>query len=57
MSAKSEMLPVYSIVNTITAMDGISKAVYPEGRQVDKLAGYSPVDPLLRNYGVIKTAN
>lgn len=59
MTAKSEMLLVYSIVNTITAMDGISKVQFTvEGRQVDQLAGYLCLsDPLLRNYGIIKTAN
>jgi spore germination protein GerM len=59
MTAQSEMLLVYSIVNTITAMDGISKVQFTvEGKQVDKLAGYLCLsDPLLRNYGIIKTAN
>jgi len=59
MTAKSEMLLVYSIVNTITAMDGISKVQFTVGgKQVDKLAGYLCLsDPLLRNYGIIKTAN
>jgi hypothetical protein len=59
MTAQSEMLLVYSIVNTITAMDGISKVQFTvDGRQVDKLAGYLCLaDPLLRNYGIIKSAN
>jgi len=59
MTAKSEMLLVYSIVNTVTAMDGISKVQFTvEGKQVDKLAGYLCLsDPLLRNYGIIKTVN
>ena len=57
MTAQSEMLLVYSIVNTITAMDGINKVQFTvEGQQVDKLAGFLCLsDPLLRNYGIIKS--
>jgi germination protein M len=57
LSARSEMLLVYSIVNTITAMDGVNKVQFTvEGKQVDKLAGYLCLsDPFLRNYGIIKS--
>jgi len=57
LSAKSEMLLVYSIVNTITAMDGINKVQFTvAGKQIDKLAGYLCLsDPFLRNYGIIKS--
>lgn len=53
---KSEMLLVYSIVNTITAMDGINRVQFTvEGKQTDELAGYLCVsDPFLRNFGIIK---
>ena len=56
LSKKSEMLLVYSIVNTITAMDGINRVQFTvEGKQTDKLAGYLYLsDPFLRNYGIIK---
>ncbi|MGI5848529.1 MAG: GerMN domain-containing protein [Christensenellales bacterium] len=56
LSAKNEMLLVYAIVNTITAMDGISKVQFlVEGQQTEALAGYLCLsDPLLRNYGIIK---
>ncbi|MDD5016836.1 MAG: GerMN domain-containing protein [Eubacteriales bacterium] len=56
-SAKSEMLLVYSIVNTVTAMDGITKVQFlVEGGQIETLAGYLCLaDPFLKNYGIIKT--
>ena len=55
-SARSEMLLVYSIVNTITAMDGISKVQFiVEGEQTDALSGHLCLsDPFLRNFGIIK---
>lgn len=55
-SAKNEMLLVYSIVNTVTAMDGINKVQFlVEGKQTDKLAGTLCLsDPFLKNYGIIK---
>lgn len=58
LTSKSEMLLIYSIVNTITAMDGINKVQFiVEGKQIDKLAGYLCLsDPFLRNYGIIKSA-
>ncbi len=58
MPQKSEMLLVYSIVNTITAMDGISRVQFTvEGEQTDKLAGYLCLsDPFLRNYGIVKNS-
>ena len=56
MSAKNEMLLVYSIVNTLTAMDGIIKVQFlVEGEQTDTLAGTICIsDPFLKNYGIIK---
>ena len=40
LSAKNEMLLVYSIVNTLTSMDGINKVQFLiEGEQVDELSG------------------
>ena len=56
LSGKNEMLLVYSVVNTITAMDGIKRVQFTvEGQQIDKLTGYlSMSDPFLRNYGIIK---
>ena len=56
LSAKNEMLLVYAIVNTITAMDGISKVQFlVEGQQVQRLAGtLCLADPMLKNYGIIK---
>jgi spore germination protein GerM len=56
MSAKSEMLLVYAIVNTITAMDGIGKVQFlVEGAQTQQLAGtLCLADPFLKNYGIIK---
>lgn len=53
---KSEMLLVYSIVNTITSMDGISKVQFLiEGNQTDTLAGNLCLsNPFIRNYGIIK---
>ena len=58
LSKKSEMLLVYSIVNTITAMDGINRVQFTvEGKQTDKLAGYLCLsDPFLRNFGIIKNS-
>ena len=55
-SAKSEMLLVYAIVNTLTAMDGITKVQFlVEGEQIDTFAGHLCLtDPFLRNYGIIK---
>ena len=55
-SAKNEMLLVFSIVNTITAMDGISKVQFMiEGEQTLSLAGHLCLsDPFLRNHGIIK---
>jgi spore germination protein GerM len=59
LSSKNEMLLVYAIVNTITAMDGISKVQFLiEGQQTDTLAGYICLsDPFLRNYGIIKQSS
>ncbi len=56
MSAKTEMLLVYAIVNTITAMDGIGKVQFLiEGQQTQALAGtLCLADPFLKNYGIIK---
>ena len=56
LSSKDEMLLVYAMVNTITAMDGISKVQFlVEGKQTDTLSGnMCLLDPLLRNYGIIK---
>lgn len=56
LSAKNEMLLVFSIVNTITAMNGISKVQFMvEGAQTDALAGHLCLsDPFLRNYGIVK---
>ena len=56
MTAKTEMLLVYAIVNTITAMDGISKVQFLiEGKQTQTLAGtLCLADPFLKNYGIIK---
>ena len=56
LSSKDEMLLVYAMVNTITAMDGISKVQFLiEGKQTDTLSGnLCLLDPLLRNYGIIK---
>ena len=56
MSAKTEMLLVYAIVNTITAMDGVSKVQFLiEGTQTQQLAGtLCLADPFLKNYGIIK---
>ncbi len=57
-SAKTEMMLIYAIVNTLTAMDGVSKVQFLiEGRQTQSLAGtLCLADPFLRNYGVIKKA-
>jgi germination protein M len=56
MSPKNEMLLVYSIVNTLTAMDGIIKVQFlVEGKQTDTLAGTICLsDPFLKNFGIIK---
>jgi germination protein M len=56
LTPKSEMLLVYSIVNTITSMDGISKLQFLiEGRQTETLAGNICLsNPFIRNYGIIK---
>lgn len=56
LSSKKEMLLVYAIVNTITAMDGISKVQFlVEGQQANTLAGtICLTDPFLKNYGLIK---
>jgi spore germination protein GerM len=58
-SAKSEMLLIYAIVNTATAMDGINKVQFlVEGAQTDTLAGHLCIsDPFLRNYGMIKNGS
>ncbi len=57
LSAKNEMLLIFSIVNTITAMDGISKVQFLiEGEQAFAFAGSICIsDPFLRNYGIIKS--
>ncbi len=57
LTAKNEMLLIFSLVNTITAMDGISKVHFLiEGRQTLQLAGSLCIsDPFLRNYGIIKS--
>lgn len=56
MSPKTEMLLVYAIVNTITAMDGVSKVQFLiESQQIQELAGtLCMADPFLKNYGIIK---
>lgn len=58
-SSKNEMLLIYAIVNTLTAMDGINKVQFlVEGKQTDALAGFLCLsDPFLRNYGIIKQTN
>ena len=58
-SARSEMQLVFSIVNTITAMDGISKVQFTvEGKQTDALSGHLCMsDPFLRNFGIIKSSS
>ena len=59
LSAKNEMLLVYAIVNTITAMDGVSKVQFLiEGKQTQVLAGtLCLADPFLKNYGIIKKSS
>ncbi len=59
LSDKDEMLLVYSIVNTVTAMDGINKVQFlVEGAQTDTLAGHLCIsDPFLRNYGIVKNGS
>ena len=56
LSAKNEMRLVFSIVNTITAIDGINKVQFLiEGEQTPRLSGTLCLsDPFLRNYGIIK---
>ncbi len=56
LSERSEMLLVFAMVNTVTALDGISKVQFlVEGKQVDTLAGHLCLsDPFLKNYGIIK---
>ncbi len=56
LSDKNEMLLVFAMVNTVTAMDGINKVQFlVEGEQMDSLAGHLNIsDPFLRNYGIIK---
>ncbi len=56
LSSKNEMLLVYAIVNTLTAMDGISKVQFLiEGQQTDTLAGNICLSgPFIRNFGIIK---
>lgn len=58
LSDKDEMLLIYAIVNTATAMDGINKVQFlVEGAQTDTLAGHLCIsDPFLRNYGIIKNS-
>jgi len=58
-TAQAEMLLVYAIVNTVTAMDGINKAQFLlEGAQTDTLGGHLCIsDPFLRNYGIIKNGS
>lgn len=55
-SARNEMILVYSMVNTLTAMDGINKVQFlVEGEQTDTLSGTLCIsDPFLMNYGIIK---
>jgi len=55
-SSKNEMLLIYSIVNTITALDGINKVQFlVESKQTKALAGHLWLtDPFLKNYGIIK---
>ena len=59
LSDKNEMLLVYAIVNTVTAMDGINKVQFLiEGEQADTLAGHLCIaDPFFRNYGIIKNGS
>ncbi len=59
LSEKNEMLLVYAIVNTVTAMDGINKVQFlVDGEQADTLAGHLCIaDPFLRNYGIIKNGS
>lgn len=55
-SSRNEMRLVFSIVNTITAIDGINKVQFLiEGEQTARLSGTLCLsDPFLRNYGIIK---
>lgn len=59
MSAKTEMLLIYAIVNTITAMDGVSKVQFLiEGKQIQQLSGtLCLADPFLKNIGIIKKSS
>jgi len=56
LSARNEMLLVYSMVNTLTAMKGLSKVQFlVEGKQAETLSGHLCLtDPFLRNFGIIK---
>ncbi len=56
LSARNEMLLVYSMVNTLTAMKGLSKVQFlVEGEQTETLSGHLCLtDPFLRNFGIIK---
>lgn len=56
LSSKNEMLLVYSIVNTLTSMDGINKVQFLiEAEQTDTLSGTLNIaDPFLKNYDIIK---
>ena len=58
LSPKNEMLLVYSIVNTVTAMDGTTKVQFlVEGAQTTQLAGHLCIsDPFIKNYGIIKSS-
>lgn len=55
-SARTEMILIYSMVNTLTAMDGINKVQFlVEGKQTDTLSGTLCIsDPFLMNYGIVK---
>lgn len=59
LSGRNEMLLVYSIVNTITAMDGVNSVQFlVEGEQTTTLAGTLCIsDPFLKNYGIIKESS
>ena len=56
MSGRNEMLLVYSIVNTLTSMDGVNKVQFLiEGQQAEELAGTLCIaDPFIKNYDIIK---
>lgn len=59
LSDKNEMLLVYAIVNTVTAMDGINRVQFlVEGQQTDTLAGHLCIsDAFIKNYGIIKNGS